>query len=69
MLNLGTSLKSYIDPRVYCRWGLEVEYDVLDKFYPKALERKFAWAAEAVKQESEDTEPTILDTLEAVPEG
>jgi DNA topoisomerase-1 len=69
MLNLGTSLKSYIDPRVYCRWGLEVEYDVLDKFYPKALERKFAWAAEAVKQEREDTEPTILDTLEAVPEG
>jgi hypothetical protein len=68
-LNLGTSLRSYIDPRVYCRWGLEVGYDVLDKFYPKALQRKFAWAAEAVQQERQAAEPTMLDTLEAVPEG
>jgi len=51
-LNLGTSLKSYIDPRVYCRWGLAVEYDVLEKFYPKLLQRKFAWAAEAALEES-----------------
>ncbi|MBN1318333.1 MAG: hypothetical protein JXA42_22835 [Anaerolineales bacterium] len=43
--NLGTSLKSYIDPRVYCRWGNKVEYDVLEKFYPKALQKKFIWAA------------------------
>jgi DNA topoisomerase-1 len=42
--NLGTSLKSYIDPRVYVRWGEQVEYDVLEKYYPKALRRKFAWA-------------------------
>ncbi|MBN1642741.1 MAG: hypothetical protein JXA09_16010 [Anaerolineae bacterium] len=44
--NLGTSLKSYIDPRVYCRWGQEVGYDVLEKYYPKALRRRFAWARE-----------------------
>jgi DNA topoisomerase-1 len=68
-LNLGTSLRSYIDPRVYCRWGLEVDYDILDRFYPKALQRKFAWAAEVVQQERQAAEPTILDTLEAVPEG
>ena len=41
--NLGTSLKSYIDPRVYYEWGQEVDYDVLQKYYPKALRRKFAW--------------------------
>ena len=42
--NLGTSLKSYIDPRVYVRWGEQVEYDVLERYYPKTLRRKFAWA-------------------------
>ncbi len=44
--NLGTSLKSYIDPRVYYQWGQEVDYDVLEKYYPKALRRKFAWVRE-----------------------
>jgi DNA topoisomerase-1 len=41
--NLGTSLKSYIDPRVYHRWGQEVDYDVLERYYPKTLRNKFAW--------------------------
>ncbi len=41
--NLGTSLKSYIDPRVYHRWGQQVDYDVLERYYPKTLRRKFAW--------------------------
>jgi len=41
--NLGTSLKSYIDPRVYHRWGQEVGYDVLGRYYPTTLRRKFAW--------------------------
>ena len=41
--NLGTSLKSYIDPRVYYRWGQRVDYDVLEAYYPTALRRKFAW--------------------------
>jgi DNA topoisomerase-1 len=50
--NLGTSLKSYIDPRVYYRWGLQVDYDVLGKYYPKTLQRKFAWVKE---QEQPDT--------------
>lgn len=44
--NLGTSLKSYIDPRIYYRWGLQVEYDVLELYYPQALRRKFAWVRE-----------------------
>lgn len=41
--NLGTSLKSYIDPRVYVRWADKVEF-CLDKFYPKALRNKYSWA-------------------------
>jgi len=41
--NLGTSLKSYIDPRVYYRWGQQVDYDVLDRYYPTTLRRKFGW--------------------------
>jgi DNA topoisomerase-1 len=44
--NLGTSLKSYIDPRVYYRWGQRVEYDVLECFYPKKLRQKFTWVKE-----------------------
>ncbi|MHB0857166.1 MAG: DNA topoisomerase I [Anaerolineae bacterium] len=41
--NLSTSLKSYIDPRVYHRWGAKVGYDVLGCYYPTILQRKFAW--------------------------
>jgi DNA topoisomerase-1 len=44
--NLGTSLKSYIDPRVVYQWGSEVDYDVLECYYPKALRRKYAWVRE-----------------------
>jgi len=40
--NLGTSLKSYIDPRIYYRWGKKVNYD-WKLYYPKALRRKFSW--------------------------
>lgn len=45
--NLTTSLKSYIDPRVLYRWGQRVEYDVLGKYYPKTLQRKFSWVRQA----------------------
>jgi DNA topoisomerase-1 len=50
--NLGTSLKSYIDPRVYYRWGQEVDYDVLERFYPKKLRRKFAWVKDEDQEEN-----------------
>jgi DNA topoisomerase-1 len=55
--NLGTSLKSYIDPRVVYEWGQAVEYDVLERYYPKALQRKFAW----VRGEEEDEAETEED--------
>jgi len=41
--NLGTSLKSYIDPMVYVQWATRVDFDV-EKFYPKTLRNKFSWA-------------------------
>jgi DNA topoisomerase-1 len=44
--NLRTSLKSYIDPRVYYYWGKEVEYD-WKLYYPAALQKKFSWVERA----------------------
>jgi len=40
--NLGTSLKSYVDPRIYYDWGRKVGYD-WKLYYPKALQKKFSW--------------------------
>jgi DNA topoisomerase-1 len=40
--NLGTSLKSYIDPRIYYNWGRKVDFD-WKLYYPKTLQRKFSW--------------------------
>lgn len=52
--NLGTSLKSYIDPRVYYEWGQDVEYDILEKYYPTALRRKFAWVRRGDDTDSDE---------------
>jgi DNA topoisomerase-1 len=41
--NLGTSLKSYIDPTAYVKWAKSVNFN-LEKFYPKTLRKKFSWA-------------------------
>jgi DNA topoisomerase-1 len=40
--NLGTSLRSYIDPRTYKQWGRKVDYD-WKNYYSKTLQRKFSW--------------------------
>jgi DNA topoisomerase-1 len=40
---LNTSLKNYIDPRVYRDWGERVGYD-WKKLYTGSLLKKFAWA-------------------------
>jgi len=40
--NLRTSLKSYIDPRLYHQWGRKVDFD-WKLYYPKTLQRKFSW--------------------------
>jgi DNA topoisomerase-1 len=43
--NLNTSLKSYIDPRVYHKWAKKVDYD-WKKYYSKSLQKKFSWLEE-----------------------
>ena len=48
--NINTSLKSYIDPRIYYDWGKRVDYD-WKKYYAKTLQRKFSW----VEDGEEDT--------------
>jgi DNA topoisomerase-1 len=40
--NLTTSLKSYIDPRIYYEWGKQVDYD-WKRYYAKTLQKKFSW--------------------------
>jgi len=49
--NLGTSLKSYIDPTAYVRWAKKVKFDI-DKFYPKTLRNKFSWALRSGKAQT-----------------
>jgi DNA topoisomerase-1 len=44
--NLGTSLKSYIDPRIYYQWGEKVDFD-WKLYYPKTLQKKFSWVEDA----------------------
>jgi DNA topoisomerase-1 len=44
--NLNTSLRNYVDPRVYKRWASQAEFD-WTSIYPKTLQRKFLWASRA----------------------
>ncbi len=58
--NLGTSQKSYIDPRVFYEWGKKVDYDVLEKYYSKQLRRKFMWVK--TQDPEVDSNDTVSDT-------
>ena len=49
--NLGTSLKSYIDPTAYVKWAKKVKFDI-EKFYPKTLRNKFSWALQSGKAQA-----------------
>ncbi len=40
--NISTSLKSYVDPRIYYEWGKQVAYN-WKQYYPKSLHSKFSW--------------------------
>ena len=40
--NLGTSLKSYIHPKIVYKWCKRVDYE-WRKLYPSTLQRKFSW--------------------------
>ncbi|MGA3060474.1 MAG: hypothetical protein ABSD92_08905 [Candidatus Bathyarchaeia archaeon] len=51
--NLGTSLKSYIDPTAYVKWATKVKFDI-EKFYPKTLRNKFSWALQSSKTQASE---------------
>jgi len=46
--NLNTSMKNYIDPRVYKAWCDYVGLD-WEKLYSKSLQRKFSWVSQSRK--------------------
>ena len=48
--NLGTSLKNYIDPRIYYDWGKKVGFD-WRSYYPTTLQKKFSWVEEQPQDE------------------
>jgi DNA topoisomerase-1 len=47
--NLNTSLKNYIDPRLFKSWSDHVGLDWA-KIYSKSLQRKFSWAAQSSRK-------------------
>jgi len=44
--NLNTSLRNYIDPRIYKSWSDSVDLD-WQKVYAKTLQKKFSWIAKS----------------------
>lgn len=52
---LNTSLKNYIDPRVYKDWGEKVGYD-WKKLYTGSLQKKFTWAMRDRENDDESSE-------------
>jgi len=49
--NLATSLKSYIDPRVYKKWFEKFGFD-WKNYYPKILQQKFSWIEKDKKEKT-----------------
>jgi DNA topoisomerase I len=58
--NLNTSLKNYIDPRIYKSWCDHVGFD-WDKLYTSSLQKKFSWVAKSKKPwiRQEQTEQAV----------
>lgn len=56
--NLNTSLKNYIDPRIYKSW---CDYVGLDwaKVYSKSLQKKFSWVAETSRRWEPSQAPEV----------
>jgi DNA topoisomerase I len=57
--NLGTSLKSYIDPTAYVKWAKKVKFDI-EKFYPTTLRNKFNWALQQGKPQATQCESECI---------
>jgi len=61
--NLGTSLRNYIDPRVMKDWLNYVELD-WNSIYTSTLRRKFKWAEDYGKQDSNEFHSTLESPAE-----
>ncbi len=59
--NLNTSLKNYIDPRVYKRWCDQVGLDWA-KIYSKSLQRKFSWVAGSKPEQQGKAVPAVASS-------
>jgi DNA topoisomerase-1 len=59
--NLGTSLKSYIDPQAYVKWAKKVKFDII-KFYPTTLRNKFSWALQEKNKKTKPDSDTTKST-------
>ena len=56
--NLSTSLKNYIDPRIYKFWCDSVGLD-WNKLYTTSLQRKFSWVAKSRKTWNEEQDQVV----------
>ena len=64
--NLNTSLRNYIDPRVYKSWADRVGLD-WKLLYTSTLQRKMAWVDGGdAKNESTVTEPVVQEVTVSV---
>ena len=52
--NLNTSMKNYIDPRIYKMWCDYVGLD-WEKLYSKSLQKKFSWVSQSKKKWTEES--------------
>ena len=57
--NLNTSMKNYIDPRIYKAWCDYVGLD-WEKLYSKSLQKKFSWVAQSRKTWPQDKQASSL---------
>ena len=62
--NLGTSLKSYIDPQAYIKWAKKVKFDII-KFYPTTLRNKFNWALQDKTKKPVSDSDTVAESTSA----
>ncbi len=53
--NLNTSLRNYVDPVVYKKWGRKADFD-WTRIYSKTLQRKFQWAIKPRSSSVKDVE-------------
>jgi len=64
--NLNTSMKNYIDPRIYKAWCDYVGLD-WNKLYSKSLQRKFSWVAQSKKTWPADKPAAAAPVQDAAP--